>query len=442
MRDFLLVGVIFLGIGLTFRQPFVGILMWAWISVGAPHEEVWGFSHAIPLNLLVAASTMVAWFISPERRLPPQRGLYWALLGFLIWMTINAFFAAVPDWSWQYWDRFWKTLILGLFVAGMATNRVRIHALIWIIVLSLFYFGVKGGIFTLMTGGQFHVIGPPRTDISDNNNLALALLLSLPLANYLRVQSESKLVSTMLLAGMGFVVVAVVGSYSRGAFLGLGVLMLAALTRVRRKFLYIAIAVALIIPVLHFMPESFHERIGTLSEISQDDSFMGRVTAWQVAFFCAVDYFPFGAGLYAPQLNQIYHYYFPKEISHAAHSIFFQVLGEQGFIGLTIYLLIIAGAFLTCARVLRAVRNKPELNWAHDLASMIQLVLVVFCVAGAALSMAYYDVFILCVAVLLPLQEIVRKHNRVTAKEGVPVPAEARPVQPALLREGYDVRHG
>ncbi|MBN9556931.1 MAG: hypothetical protein J0I26_05310, partial [Alphaproteobacteria bacterium] len=88
------------------------------------------------------------------------------------------------------------------------------------------------------------------------------------------------------------------------------------------------------------------------------------------------------------------------------------------------------------------VRNKPELNWAHDLASMIQLVLVVFCVAGAALSMAYYDVFILCVAVLLPLQEIVRKHNRVTAKEGVPVPAEARPVQPALLREGYDVRHG
>ncbi|MBN9572138.1 MAG: hypothetical protein J0H30_14180, partial [Alphaproteobacteria bacterium] len=106
MRDFLLVGVIFLGIGLTFRQPFVGILMWAWISVGAPHEEVWGFSHAIPLNLLVAASTMVAWFISPEMRLPPQRGLYWALLGFLIWMTINAFFAAVPDWSWQYWDRF------------------------------------------------------------------------------------------------------------------------------------------------------------------------------------------------------------------------------------------------------------------------------------------------------------------------------------------------
>ena len=442
MRDFLLVGVIFLGIGLTFRQPFVGILMWAWISVGSPQEEVWGFSHSIPLNLLVAAATMVAWFISPEMRLPPQRGLYWALLGFLIWMTINAFFAAVPDWSWQYWDRFWKTLILGLFVAGMATNRVRIHALIWIIVLSLFYFGVKGGIFTLMTGGQFHVIGPPRTDIYDNNNLALALLLSLPLANYLRLQSESKLVSTMLLAGMGFVVVAVVGSYSRGAFLGLGVLMLAALTRVRRKFLYIAIAVALIIPVLHFMPESFHERIGTLSEISQDDSFMGRVTAWQVAFFCAVDYFPFGAGLYAPQLNQIYHYYFPKEISHAAHSIFFQVLGEQGFIGLTIYLLIIAGAFLTCARVLRAVRNKPELNWAHDLASMIQLVLVVFCVAGAALSMAYYDVFILCVAVLLPLQEIVRKHNRVTAKEGVPVPVEARPVQPALLREGYDVRHG
>ena len=116
------------------------------------------------------------------------------MVAFLAWITFNSFFAFSPDWSWPYWDRTWKIFALGFLVATLATNRVRITAIIWVVVVSLFYYGVKGGIFTLATGGHYSVWGPANTIIGDNNQLALALLMSLPLANYLRTQTANRYV--------------------------------------------------------------------------------------------------------------------------------------------------------------------------------------------------------------------------------------------------------
>lgn len=422
MRDIVLVSAIMIGVWATLRYPFVGVLLWAWLSIASPHQEAWGFSKSIPLNLIVAGVTIGAWFAQPNRRLPPPNFLYGAFIAFLIWVTLASFFATYPGWSWQFWDRCWKTIILGLFVAALADNKVRIHALVWVIVVSLFHYGVKGGLFTLVTGGQFHVVGPSGTYITDNNSLALALLLGLPLANYLRMQTEAKWLSTGILIAMGLTVVAIFGSQSRGAFLGLAALLFAGVLRVRHRFLYIAIALALIYPVLQFMPEQYHERIASIASATDDGSFMGRVVAWKVAFYCAIDHFPFGAGFYTPQLPSVYNAYFPTEHPHAAHSIYFQVLGEHGFIGFGIYLSLIIGSFIQAARIRKLSRHHVELNWAYDLASMIQLSLIAFCVGGAALSMAYYDVFIISAALLMPMSELVRKHlaNETQAKQTAP----------------------
>ena len=154
------------------------------------------------------------------------------------------------------------------------------------------------------------------------------------------------------------------------------------------------------------MPEHFFDRAATISEATQDVSVEGRFDAWRVALLYASEHFPFGAGFSCLQLPVLFHHYLPDQTPRAAHSIYFEVLGDHGFIGLGIYLLIIAAAFLTCSRIIRATRNSAEQRWAYDLAIAIQAGLLVFCVAGAALSMAYYDLFIIYVAILLPLQEI------------------------------------
>jgi probable O-glycosylation ligase (exosortase A-associated) len=133
--------------------------------------------------------------------------------------------------------------------------------------------------------------------------------------------------------------------------------------------------------------------------------------AWQVAYKYANDHFPFGAGFYGPQLPGIFHSYFPEEEPHAAHSIYFQVLGEHGYVGLAIYLMMIIGAFWSTVQIIRSTKDRPEFSWAGNLALMIQVSFVAFCVGGAALSMAYYDAFILCIGLLVPLQELTKKQQ-------------------------------
>ena len=73
----------------------------------------------------------------------------------------------------------------------------------------------------------------------------------------------------------------------------------------------------------------------------------------------------------------------------AAHSIYFEVLGDHGFVGLALYLLILAAAWFNTFTVLRLTRGRPDLDWANRLARTLQVSMIGFLIGGAALSMAY-----------------------------------------------------
>jgi probable O-glycosylation ligase (exosortase A-associated) len=228
--------------------------------------------------------------------------------------------------------------------------------------------------------------------------------MALPLANYLRTQSRVWPIKLILGCGILLTLVSIIGSYSRGALIALGVLAIAVFLRTRRKFLYLGLALGFGALVLNFMPQEFWDRANTIQSSDTDASFQDRVMSWHVAYDYARDHFPFGAGFYGPQLKGVYNAYFPGASPHAAHSIYFQVLGENGFVGLAIYLALLLGTFLKSASIMRQTRGRPELRWCYELARMIQLSLLCFCVGGAALSMAYYDVFIVCAALLVPMR--------------------------------------
>lgn len=412
MRGDLLLLVLVAALAMTLRFPFLGILVWSWYALQSPHQEAYGFVQTAPLNLVIALVTVAAWIFSRERKSPPVGLIFWLLIIFLGWMTINAFLAFDPDYSWPYWSRTWKIFAWGSLIAAMTTSRNRIYALTWIAVISLFYFGVKGGLFTLVSGGSYTVQGPAGTIIADNNQLAVAMLMTLPLANFLRSQVQNKLIQYMLLAGIVLTSVAIIGTYSRGAMVGMVALGAFTLLRLRNRFQYLALVGVMAAFVLMFMPQRYFDRMQTIGSAGQDESFQGREDAWYVAFQYAKDHFPFGAGLYGPQRVNLFHYYLPGAGVHAAHSIYFQVLGENGFVGLAIYILILLAAFLKCSSIIGAAKKQPSLRWAADFAIAVQSSLFVFCVSGALLSIAYYDLFVMDVALLLPLGELILKEGR------------------------------
>jgi probable O-glycosylation ligase (exosortase A-associated) len=426
VREIVLLIAIVAGLVMTVRWPFVGVLIWEWFTLQCPHRETFGFVSSA--NVVIAGVTLLAWVLSKERKIPPNGFILWAVIIFIAWTTLDTFFSYNPTWSWGYWDRTWKTFALGILLAATVTNRVRVQAVLWVAVISLFYYGVKGGLFTIVTGGHNHVLGPSGSMINDNNQLAVAMLMTLPLAHYLRGQSADKRVKLLLLGGMILTALAVIGTYSRGALVGLAALGILGLLRMKHRITYMAVAVVLIAFTVQFMPVKYFERMNTMNSVESvqsDGSVHGRIVAWKVAYYSAVDRFPFGAGFYGPQLAPYFHHYFPSEKNHAAHSIYFQVLGEHGFIGLGIYLSLLAAAFFKLSRIIRAARKQPDKRWIAELGVGLQASLLVFCVSGAALSLAYYDLFVIDVCLLLPVWQMAREKKPRPAYRPVPIPASS-----------------
>lgn len=408
MRDIWLVAWLLVGLGYTFRFPFVGMLIWEWFSLMNPHREAFGFSRSIPLNLIIAVVTILSWMASKEPKHIPKHSVITLLALFLAWTTFNSFFAFDPSWSWTYWDRTWRIFAFGFMVAAMATDKTRIEAMIWVAVISLLYYGVKGGVFTIETAGVFKVYGPPGTIIADNNQLALALLMVMPLVEYLRTSVSYKPLSWLLAISMVFTGIAIIGSYSRGAYIAMAAMALFALLKARRKLAYMAVLAIAALAIYHFTPQEIIDRASTIQSADSDASFHGRWVAWQVAIRYATDHFPFGAGFYGPQLRGIFNHYFPAEEAHAAHSIYFQVLGEHGYIGLGLYLALASVSFGAYWKLTRTPQQESTL-WVQKLATMLQVSLFAFLVGGAALSMAYYDLFIIIICLFPQLTRLSQK---------------------------------
>ena len=152
------------------------------------------------------------------------------------------------------------------------------------------------------------------------------------------------------------------------------------------------LVLVLLVPLaIMFMPEKWTSRMETINTYHEDSSAMGRINAWWMAYNLAKDR-PLGGG-YEIWNGTVFQLYAPDPTDpHAAHSIYFQALGEHGFVGLGLYLLL---AFLTFKKAMWIVRNtekRDDLKWAAQLASMIQVSLIGFGVGGAFLSLLYYDV--------------------------------------------------
>jgi probable O-glycosylation ligase (exosortase A-associated) len=94
---------------------------------------------------------------------------------------------------------------------------------------------------------------------------------------------------------------------------------------------------------------------------------------------------------------------------HAAHSIYFQVLGEHGYIGLAIFVSLLASTWHMAYRIMKKIRMHPELKWAADFAAMSQVSMIGYMVGGAFLSLAYYDYFYYVMAALVVTQRIVNR---------------------------------
>ncbi|QQP88685.1 putative O-glycosylation ligase, exosortase A system-associated [Skermanella sp. TT6] len=417
---------------MALTMPAVGVLTWAWIAIMSPHRLTWDFTYALQLNLVIVVITFIAWLVAREPKRLPLNAATVMIMLFMAWMTLTTATSLAPSNSWFHWDLHIKNLIFALAVAAIMRSQVRIQALIWMITLSIGYFGVKGGGFTIANGGAYTVLGPPQSIIEDRNHLALACCMVIPLMNYLRVTTANRLIKMGLALAMALTIISVIGSYSRGGFLALSVTAFVFWLRSSGKFVTMVLLLASFVPAVTMMPDSWKERIGTIENYQKDESVQGRFDAWNYAMRVAADRPLVGGGLATTEVRQVFQRYVPNRPQRAAHSIYFQVLGDQGPVGLAIFLGIGVVGWLNARSIIRMSRDRPEFEWAFHLGRMMQVSFISYFVAGAALSMAYYSVFFVSVVIVTSVKAILTAAER--AERAAAEPAAARVSRGGFLR--------
>jgi probable O-glycosylation ligase (exosortase A-associated) len=394
MRDILVVALVFGSLPLILKRPWFGIIVWTWLGFMNPHRLSWGFAQTMPVAMIVALTTLIGMLLSREPKKVPWTRESLLLLLFVLWMTLTTFFAQFPTFAWEQWEKVAKIQLM-IFVAMMLiTSRERLHLLVWTIAVSIGFYGVKGGIFTILHGGVHRVYGPDGTFIGDNNSMGMALTMTIPLMYYLYQESSRRYVRLGLLAAMVLTALAAFGTHSRGALLGMVAMGVVLWWKSRHKIFMAIVVAAGAATVFLFMPQEWFDRMMTIKTYEADASVQGRFYAWNNAYNIAVERF-FGGGFET----------FRGNID--AHSIYFEVLGEHGFVGLALFIALGLFSWMAASRIRRQTEKSDDMAWMARLMRMTQVSLVAYATAGAFLGMAYYDyaynlvlIVIVCTAIL------------------------------------------
>jgi len=422
MRDLVLASFLFGSVPFILWRPTVGVFLWIWVSEMSPHRLTWGFAHDVQFAQIIAIATLVGMFFSREPKRLPVTPVTVVLFILLLWMNVTTFFAIDTAQSLPMWEKVIKIQLMVFVALYLLHSKRHVQVLIWVVAGSVAFFGIKGGLFTLEVGGEYLVWGPEGSFIEDNNALALALVMTIPLLRYLHLQATNRWVRWGLVGSMVLCGLSALGSHSRGALLGISAMLALLWLRSRNKIIT-GFVLALLAPVaIGFMPEKWKDRMRSIQNYEQDGSAMGRINAWTMAINLANDR-PLVGGGFEMRSPSVYARYAPDPtVVRSAHSIYFQVLGEHGYVGLALFLLLWVLVWRDASWISRQARSREQLRWATDLAHMIQVSVIGYAVGGAFLDLAYYDVpYNLLTAVVLTRILVEKEIKSVAQEERVPM---------------------
>lgn len=420
MRDILITAIVLGLLPFILRSPRLGAYVWAWLSLMNPHRGAFGFARHFPFAYLVALSTLVSFLFSRDRKPFPLNNITVVYLLFMLWMTITSLFAInTPEIVLERWIFVIKIHLMLWVTLMLIRGRDQIEKLVWVVTLSVAFYGIKGGIWTVLGGGVGRVWGPPNSMIEDNNGLGLALVVLVPFMYYLYHVSSRTVIRLGLALGAVAMCFSILGSQSRGALLALLAMAFVLALKGKRPVIMSLLLSTVLAGAILFMPESWNHRMETIQNYEQDGSAMSRLHTWKTMWNLAV-HRPLVGGGFATDNPTVFALYAPNDAGDrfggvvlVAHSIYFQALGEHGFPGLALYLLLGGFAWHKAGRLARQTRDDPEFaSWVPLLMRMVQVSLTGFAVGGAFLSFVHFDLPYYIISFVVLVDATVRERGR------------------------------
>jgi probable O-glycosylation ligase (exosortase A-associated) len=402
IREFVLVLVYLAFLVLGCVAPFIFTLGYLWVDTFRPQELSYLYLQSFPVSMIMAAAALGGYLVLDRKDPPPLRAQTVLTLLLGVWVTFTTMMAVAPDAAWPKWDWAFKTILFSAFVPFVIRTRLQIEAFIQVYVLALAVHYMSAGAKTVLGGGGYgrtlSAAGNTNSGLAEGSTLAAVSIMLIPLILYLMRHTIllPRILPTRLVY-LGLIVAALaasVGTYARTGMIGLVVLAVALFLTTKRKILTGSVIAIAALGIIGFASATWESRISTIQNFQSENSALGRILVWQWTLGFVKDR-PLGGGFNAFVVNEIV---FPPEKeggqpilvkSKAFHSIYFEVLGEHGYVGLALFAGLILVTLFSLWRVIRRTRGDPEMQWCHDLGKALLTGLVVLLACGAFIGIAF-----------------------------------------------------
>jgi probable O-glycosylation ligase (exosortase A-associated) len=427
------------------RRPFLWVLLYVYVDILAPQRIGYSIITTLPMSLIAFAAAFGGWLVLDNKagaRFTLRQGLLLTLLAYCWWTTGNADF---PEDALTKWDWVWKALLFAIFLPVTLTTRARIEGLALILLLSVATIVIATGLKVVTGGGGYGELNffvDDNSGIYESSTLATVAIGLIPMLWWFVKHSTifpRHWTVTAFAAALTFACLLVpVGTEARTGLLCIAALAGLLLRYTKQRFAFIAGAAALGLVALPFLPQSYYDRMATIAEPGGDESASTRVAVWK----WTLDYVeekPLGGGFDAYRSNR-FTYVMPvkktdgntttvtyqqvEDKARAYHSSIFEMLGEQGWPGLTLWLTLHAVGLWQMERIQRRWKRKKggaeeedeATRWIAPLAAALQMGAIIYLVGATFQGIAYQPVMLMLVGLQIGLATYCARLDSVRAK--------------------------
>lgn len=436
MHDLALVGFLLAMLAMGLKRPFLLVLTYVYIDNVSPQRLSYYMLNSVPVSLICVSLAVLAWMIVDDKRdtrLAPRQFLLLLLLGYCGLTTMQADF---PIEAAAKWDWVWKALAFAIFLPLTLRTRLRIEALALFMVLSAASIIIVGGIKTIASGGGY---GSLNLMVTNNSGLYESSIIStvaiaiIPIILFLKkhgtIFPEDWRVKLFAFALIFACLLMPVGTQARTGLICIGVLAVMGLRHTKRRVLYAALMGVAALAAIPFLPSTFTERMGTIKEYKADESASSRLAVWAWTWDFAKDH-PFGGGFDAYRQNELrieltktdetgptqdIDTVIATDAGRAYHSSYFEMLGEQGWPGLILWLLIHFIGLFRMEVLQRRYREQEGQQWIAALAGALQQAHVIYLVGSLFVGIAFQPFVYMLVGMQIGLDTYSRRRAAETA---------------------------
>ncbi len=438
MHDLAFVVFLFLLLGIGFRRPFMFVLTYVYIDIVAPQRLTYFLLNSVPISLIAVLLAVLGWAVADDKSHARFTGRQFLMLLLLIYCGVTTTIADFPIQAAAKWGWVWKALAFSIFLPLTLRTRLRIEALALFIILSASAIIIVGGIKTLISGGGYGVLNLMVTNnagLYESSSISMAAIVYIPLILYLRKHSSifpnDWRVNIFCYALVFACLLIPVGTEARTGLVCIGVLAVLALRSAKRRFLYVFLLAVTPLTIYPMLPDNFTKRMSSIKEYKGDQSAGTRLAVWQWTIDYAAQH-PGGGGFDAFRGNHIRFETVTEQDSggqtdvdatmvvdqaRAYHSSYFEMLGEQGYPGLILWL----SLHLTCLFRMELIRRRfrkraPEDNqWIGHLAEALQHGQVIYLVGALFVGVAYQPFILMLLGLQIGLDVYAGRQGQAAA---------------------------